>query len=97
MSLTVFLVSLAWSALSAALVYRILCKEEVRVLEEGDFAARSVAPSVGATVTVFFALAAPLLLGWARGVRGVFEGLGIVTLQMVGAFGSLAALAALHG
>lgn len=95
MSLTVFLVSLAWSALSASLVYRILCKEELRFFEKGDFAAPNIAPSVGAAVTVFFALAAPLLLGWVRGVRGVFEGLGIVTLQLVGAFGSLVALAAL--
>lgn len=93
----VILVSYLWAAIGAALVYRILAAEQRRqlaLIEAGQLEEirTSVDPGMGAGICALFLIAAPAVLGRARGARGVAEGLGVLALAIAGNFVTLVAL-----
>lgn len=95
------LVSYLWAAIGAALVYRVLAADQrarLAAVEAGDLEAmtRSVEPATGAVMCCLALFAAPAVLGWARGLRGCAEGLGILAIAAVGNTMTIAAIAVAH-
>lgn len=86
----VHVVTLLWAALAACIVYRLLAAEELSFEASGTLSGvGAVAPSTGAAICMLFPIAAPAVLGWARGARGVFEGLGVLLLLLTGSFATV--------
>lgn len=91
-----------WAAMGAALVAWLIERQnqaDVAAADRGETVAigRSVDASLAFVVCGLFLVSAPLVLGRARGVRGFFEGLGIVVGAWVGCVATIVGLALLRG